>query len=248
MKILILGGTTEAGALAQALASRGIPAIFSYAGRVATPKSQPIQTRIGGFGGVGGLAAYLTENAITHVVDATHPFAEQMSRHAVVSTGNTGVKLIALSRPPWQPVENDRWQQVKTIEAAVDALCGPARRIMLAIGRMHLDAFRVQPQHHYLLRLVDTPSAPMPLPDCTVTVDRGPFTVSSDLALLRKHRIDQVVCKNAGGEGAAAKLTAARALGLPVLMIDRPALPDRQEVHSVAAVLNWLSHDTDLGV
>ncbi|WP_148862711.1 cobalt-precorrin-6A reductase [Marinobacter fonticola] len=248
MKVLILGGTTEASALAQALATRTIPAIFSYAGRVASPKSQPVPVRVGGFGGVDGLAAYLANSAITHIVDATHPFAEQMSRHAVLAAERTGTPLVALSRPPWQPVPGDRWHPVSGIDKAVSSLTGPGQRIMLAIGRMHLDAFQAQPQHHYLLRLVDEPDAPLPLPDYTVTIDRGPFTVAGDLALLREHCIDRVVCKNAGGEGAAAKLTAARQLGLPVLMIDRPVLPERHEVHDVGAILHWLDHGADLGV
>ncbi|ENO14155.1 cobalt-precorrin-6A reductase [Marinobacter nanhaiticus D15-8W] len=248
MKVLILGGTAEASALAHTLAAHDIPAVFSYAGRVATPKAQPIPTRIGGFGGVDGLISYLFACGITHIVDATHPFAGQMSRNAVLAAKSTGIPLIALTRPPWQPVEGDRWHHVRDIDAAVDAVAGEPRRILLAIGRMHLEAFRDQPQHHYLLRLVDTPENPMPLPDCTVTIDRGPFTVEGDLHLLRKHRIDLVVSKNAGGQGAAAKITAARQLGLPVLMIDRPALPERREVHDSDAVLDWLHHGADLGV
>jgi len=248
MKILILGGTTEAGALARALCERSIPALYSYAGRVAAPKSQPLPTRIGGFGGVDGLAAFLTNNGITHLIDATHPFAAQMSRNAVAAAARGDIALIALTRPPWEPVAGDRWDRVASVEAAVQALAGPAERIMLAIGRMHLTAFAAQPRHHYLLRLVDAPGAPPPLPRHTVTVDRGPFTPDGDLALLRAHGIERIVCKNAGGEGAASKLWAARELGLPVLMIDRPALPPRRQAHSVDAVLAWLGHDTDLGV
>jgi precorrin-6A/cobalt-precorrin-6A reductase len=248
MKVLILGGTTEASALAQALTHSHIPTVYSYAGRVASPKNQPVPVRAGGFGGVDGLAEYLSDSGITHIVDATHPFAEQMSRNAVLAAERTGTYLIALSRPPWQPLQGDRWHYVSDIGTAVDTLAGPAQRVMLAIGRMHLEAFQTQPQHHYLLRLVDAPIEPLPLPNCTVTVDRGPFTLAGDLALLREQRIELVVCKNAGGEGAAAKLTAARELGLPVLMIDRPALPHRNEVHDVGTVLHWLGHGADRGV
>lgn len=204
--------------------------------------------RTGGFGGAEGLARFLAAEGITHLVDATHPFAEQMSRNAITAARQTGTPLLALTRPPWQPQAGDRWQRVPDIPAAVAALDGPGERVMLAIGRMHLAAFSARPQHHYLLRLVDQPDAPSPLPHCTVTVDRGPFSVEGDLALLRRHRIDRVVSKNAGGEGAAAKLEAARQLGVPVLMIDRPALPARPEVHRVDEVLQWLVHDADLGV
>ncbi|QJQ99591.1 cobalt-precorrin-6A reductase [Halomonas sp. PGE1] len=243
MKILILGGTTEASALAGALAEREVPALFSYAGRVSTPKPQPLPTRVGGFGGVAGLADFLAEHGITHLVDATHPFAERMSRNAVAAARRAGIRLIALTRPPWAPQAGDRWTRVADIEAAVAALAGPPERILLAIGRQHLAAFAAQPRHHYLLRLVDAPEAPPPLPRHRVILDRGPFTLAGDLALLREHGIQRIVCKNAGGAGAIAKLSAARELGLPVVMIERPALPSRHEVHSVEAVLAWLAHE-----
>ncbi|PXX99647.1 cobalt-precorrin-6A reductase [Halomonas sp. LBP4] len=245
MKVLILGGTSEASALARALAERSIPALFSYAGRVSTPKPQPLPTRVGGFGGVEGLAAFLADKRITHLVDSTHPFAERMSRNAVSAAQRSGIRFIALTRPPWEPMAGDRWQRVASVDAAVSALAGPPQRVLLAIGRMHLAAFAARPQHHYLLRLVDGPEAPPPLPRHSVTIDRGPFTLDGDLALLREHGVERLVCKNSGGNGAVSKLTAARQLGLPVVMIERPALPPRQEAHSVDAVLAWLGHNSD---
>lgn len=244
MKVLILGGTTEASAVASALAERGIPALFSYAGRVKAPKPQPLPTRVGGFGGVAGLAGFLKEQRITHLVDATHPFAAQMSRHAVAAASHSGIPLVALIRSPWVPQAGDRWEPVASLEAAVSALTGPPQRILLAIGRQHLAAFAAQPHHHYLLRLVDAPDAPLPFPHHRVILDRGPFTLVGDLALLREHGIQRVVCKNAGGTGAIAKLDAARQLGLPVVMIERPVPPPRREVHSVEGVLAWLTHDS----
>ena len=111
----------------------------------------------------------------------------------------------------------------------------------LAIGRMHLAAFGTQPQHHYVLRLVDRPTSPLPLADVSTVIDRGPFTLEGDLALLETQGIQRIVCKNSGGEGAASKLTAARALGLPVVMIERPHLPSRLEAHTVDEVINWLT-------
>jgi precorrin-6A/cobalt-precorrin-6A reductase len=246
--ILILGGTTEASALAAALADRGLTAVLSYAGRVAHPKPQPVPVRIGGFGGVDGLATYLRDTGITHLVDATHPFAAQMSRHALAAAAQTGVQYIALTRPAWTPEGCDDWHRVGDIDAAVSALAGPSRRVMLALGRMHVEAFAAQPQHRYLLRFVDHADRAIGLSDHHLVIDRGPFTVERDLTLLREHAIDLVVCKNAGGAGAMAKLVAARTLGLPVIMIDRPALPARTEVYDVAGVLRWLGHDADLGV
>lgn len=245
--ILLLGGTTEASALARLLANAGVPATLSYAGRTDNPRPQPVPVRIGGFGGVTGLATYLRDRAITHLIDATHPFAATMSAHAIAAAREVGVPLVALSRPAWQPIAGDRWSRVPDIDSAVSALAGPARRVMLALGRMHVDAFAAQPQHHYLLRFVDAPDQPPALPRHTLIVDHGPFTSEGDRALMQAHAIDLVVCKNAGGIGAEAKLIAARELGVPVLMIDRPALPDRMEVYRPEDVLAWLDHDTASG-
>ncbi|MCB1362166.1 MAG: cobalt-precorrin-6A reductase, partial [Rhodobacteraceae bacterium] len=199
--ILVLGGTLEASALARALADAGLGATLSYMGRVDKPKAQPIPVRIGGFGGVPGLVAYLREQGVTHIVDATHPFAAQMSTNAILAARETGVPLLALTRPAWQPGPGDRWQRVPDMPAAVAALAGPPRRVLLAIGRMHLAEFAAQPQHHYLLRLVDDPTEAPPLPHHTVVVDRGPFSTEADRTLMQEHAIDLIVSKNAGGTG-----------------------------------------------
>lgn len=242
---LVLGGTLEASALALVLAERGERAVLSYAGRVAKPKAQPIPMRVGGFGGVPGLVRYLRDQGVTHLVDATHPFAAQMSSNAVAACAQTGVPLLALTRAAWQPGPGDRWQILADLPAAVAALSGPPQRIMLALGRMHLAAFAAQSQHHYVLRLVDVPDSPLPLPQHTTIVSRGPFDLAGDTALMREHRVDIVVCKNAGGTGAQAKLHAARGLGLPVVMVARPLPPARQEVTRVDQVLQWLGHAPD---
>ena len=237
---LVLGGTAEATALANAMAANGIDGVFSYAGRVAYPHRQPLPTRIGGFGGVDGLVSWLRSAAISHVVDATHPFAGQMSRNSVSACDTLGIPLLALTRPPWEEGPGDRWQRVGDIEAAVDALTGSPRRIMLAVGRMHLRKFALRQQHCYIVRLVDPPGEPLPLAQAKVIVDRGPFSESADRALLERFRIDLVVSRNSGGSGARGKIDAARRLGLPVLMIDRPTLPERREVGTVTEVLDWL--------
>ena len=246
--VLVLGGTTEASALAAELARHAIAATLSYAGRVRNPRAQPVAVRVGGFGGAQGLADYLRVNAVTHLVDATHPFAATMSGNAVRAAAMAGLPLIALTRPAWAPVAGDRWHTVADIDAAVIALAGPARRIMLATGRMHVEAFAAQPQHHYLLRFVDAPDVAPALPHHTLVVDRGPFDVAGDVRLMRDHAIDVVVSKNAGGSGAEAKLVAARQLSVPIIMIDRPVIPARAQVDSVADVLRWLGHDADRGV
>ncbi|MFV0294496.1 MAG: cobalt-precorrin-6A reductase [Hyphomicrobiaceae bacterium] len=248
-RILLLGGTSEAGALAAALAARGDAAVYSYAGRTGTPKAQPLPTRIGGFGGVQGLIAYLRQEAITHVIDATHPFAATMSANAVAACAVAGVALGAFERPPWCAQPRDRWMHVPDVAAACRGLPDRPARIFLAIGRQHLAAFSVRSEHVYLLRLVDPPDEKLPLPHTHVVVARGPFTCEADMDLLRAHRIELVVTRNAGGKGAWSKLAAARALGLPVIMIDRPDLPPRPTWATVREVLDWLDHDSpaDLG-
>jgi precorrin-6A/cobalt-precorrin-6A reductase len=252
MRVLLLGGTTEASQIGRELAAAGIAGVYSYAGRTATPVAQPLPTRVGGFGGVDGLAEYLGREQITHVIDATHPFASQISRNAVEACAKTSTPLIAYLREPWVAGPGDRWQHVATVEDAAAALPDHPARIFLAIGRQYLNPFAAQPQH-YLLRLVDAPATALPLRDAEIVLARGPFTIEGDLALLRDHRITHVVARNAGGEGAKAKLDAARALGLPVIMIDRPSLdltnlPERRTAQSVDEIMRWLTHSACLGV
>jgi precorrin-6A/cobalt-precorrin-6A reductase len=239
-RVLLLGGTTEAAAMARALADAGVDAVYSYAGRTETPVPQPLPLRIGGFGGGEGLAAYLKAEGISHIIDATHPFAAQMSRNAVEAGKIASVPLIALERAPWQAGPGDHWTHVPDLARAVAALGEAPRQVFLAIGRQTLEAFAVAPQHHYLLRLVDAPTDPLPLPRAEAVIARGPFTVAGDRALLTNHRIDIIVAKNAGGTGAEAKLVAARELGLPVILIDRPSVPSRRLARTVNEVLAWL--------
>ncbi|HUD90762.1 cobalt-precorrin-6A reductase [Sphingobium sp.] len=246
--ILILGGTTEASALARLLAERGERATLSYAGRVDSPRPQPVPVRVGGFGGAVGLADYLRAQGVTHLVDATHPFAATMSANAATAARMACIAHVALTRPAWSATTGDRWTHVPDLAAALAALDGPARRIMLALGRMHADAFAARPRHFFLLRFIDPPATPPPLINYHLVIDRGPFDMASEMRLMQAHGIDLVLCKNAGGTGAQAKLLAARNLGLPVLMIDRPALPDRLELHAPRAVLHWIDHSADRGV
>ncbi|MCE5975026.1 cobalt-precorrin-6A reductase [Sinirhodobacter sp. WL0062] len=241
-RILLLGGTTEASRMARALAEAGLPAVFSYAGRTEAPVAQPIPTRVGGFGGPEGLAEYIRAEAITHVIDATHPFAAQMSRNAITACAASGTPLLALERPAWAAQPGDSWTHVPDIAGAIASLPDASARVFLAIGKQNLTAFAAKPQHHYLLRLVDPPEGALPLPDAQAVIARGPFSPEGDEALLRAHAITHIVAKNAGGAGAEAKLIAARALHLPVILIDRPALPPRETVASVDQALAWIAH------
>ncbi|NBZ85957.1 cobalt-precorrin-6A reductase [Stagnihabitans tardus] len=241
MRILLLGGTTEASLMAKTIADHGIAGVFSYAGRTDSPVMQPLPQRVGGFGGVAGLVDYLRSEAITHVIDATHPFAAQMSTHAVAACSETGTPLIALERKPWRPGPGDDWLLVPRMEDAVQALPSAPARVFLAIGRLQLEVFTARPEHHYILRLVDPPRD---LPFAAeVILSRGPFAYEDDLRLMQERKVQVVVSKNAGGIGARAKLDAARALGLRVILVDRPPVPPRHRVETVAEVMSWLHAD-----
>jgi precorrin-6A/cobalt-precorrin-6A reductase len=247
MRALLLGGTGDANALAEALARVQVDAIYSYAGRTRIPLPHALPTRTGGFGGATGLADYIKQERITHVVDATHPFAAEMSRHAVEACAATGTPLMALERPPWTRVAGDNWTEVADIDAAVVALPDAPARVFLAIGRQHIAPFATKPQHAYTLRFVDAADGELPLPNAEVIVSRGPFTLEGDRELMASRRIDILVARNSGGSGARAKIDAARELGISVIMIARPALPRRPHMESVEEVMAWLGHDARLG-
>lgn len=222
------------------MADAGWPALLSYAGRVASPRGQPVPVRVGGFGGAEGLAAFLRANGIGQVIDATHPFAARISRHAVEACASAEVPLRAFERPAWAAGPRDDWTHVADIASAAAALDGAGRRVFLAIGRQHLASFAHLAQHRFLTRLVDAPAASFPLPGAEVVVARGPFRLEDDLDLMRAHGTELLVAKNAGGAGAEAKIIAARTLGIPVIMIDRPELPARPVCGTVAEVMDWL--------
>ncbi len=248
MRVLLLGGTTEASRMAKTLVQAGVDAVFSYAGRTNAPVAQPLPTRVGGFGGVAGLRTFLESEHITHVIDATHPFAAGMSGNAFGACTKLNLPLIRLERPAWKAGVGDNWTMVASVEHMPAALPDTPARVFLAIGKQQIGLFATKPQHHYLLRLVDLPEEKLPLPDANVVISRGPFDVAGDTFLMREHAITHVVAKNSGGTGARAKLDAARILGLPVLMADRPVLPGDNIAVNEAQVLAWLGHNTDRGV
>jgi precorrin-6A/cobalt-precorrin-6A reductase len=246
-RALILGGTTEANLLAASAADAGIDAIYSYAGRTQVPVNQPLPTRVGGFGGADGLADAIRQEGITHVVDATHPFATEISQNAVAACAATATPLIALERPPWAKSPRDIWIEAANVASAVTALPEKPVRVFLAIGRQHITPFVARPQHSYTLRFIDAAGGPLPLPVANLIVSRGPFTLAGELDMMRARRIEWIVARNSGGAGARAKIDAARELGLPVVIIERPELPDRLQVESVAEVMHWLGHRSCLG-
>jgi precorrin-6A/cobalt-precorrin-6A reductase len=242
LKLLILGGSSEGITLARALAgdARFAPTL-SFAGRTERPAPTPIPMRRGGFGGAEGLARYLRENGIDILVDATHPFAARMKEHAVEAAQSAGVPLLAIRRPSWEPKPGDHWLFVEDLDEAAIALGEKPRHVLLTTGRQELEPFVRAAQHSYVLRSVEAPSREELPPDTEVITARGPFTLQSEVELLRDKAIDVVVTKNSGGAATAAKLEAARILSLLVIVVRRPEVPASPEsVATVTEALAWL--------
>jgi precorrin-6A/cobalt-precorrin-6A reductase len=225
-RLLILGGTGEARALASRLVDaypQQLEIITSMAGRTARPLAVAGRVRRGGFGGEAGLARYLRRARIDLLVDATHPFAEAISAHAAMAAAKAGVRLIALERPIWVPQPGDRWIEVPDAMAAAAALPGLGQRAWLTVGGRELPAFRHLTDMWFLVRRIDRPAGGLALKRGRLILGRGPFDEEGEQALIRRHRIDVLVTKASGGDATAPKLAAARAAGLPVVMIRRPA-------------------------
>lgn len=223
--VLVLGGTTEARRLAAELAARpGVRVTTSLAGRVSRPGALDGDVRVGGFGGADGLARWLREHRVDAVVDATHPFAAAITANAARAAAATGIPAVVLRRPGWTPGPDDRWHWAGSLPEAAALLPSLGRRVFLTTGRLGLSAFAHLSELHFLVRTVEPPEPPMPQ-DMEVLLTRGPFTPDDELALLRAHRVDVLVTKDSGGEATAAKLTAARDLALPVVVVRRPPLP-----------------------
>ncbi len=245
---MILGGTAEGRVLSERLSSDPrFDVLLSFAGRTASLRRPAVPHRIGGFGGAPGLAAFLTAERFDALVDATHPFAAQMSANAVNAIERTRVPLIRFERKAWRAVRGDRWRCVGSMAEAAAALGAEPRRVFLSVGRTEVDAFNAAPQHTYVIRAVDA-FAPA-LPQARVLAARGPFTLAGELELLMRERIEVVVSKNSGTEATVAKIHAARELSLPVVMVERPALPEALLAHALEDVEAWLGvlHDRALG-
>jgi len=244
--LLILGGTTEGYKLAEAAVTLpGLRVISSLAGRVGNPRLPAGEVRIGGYGGPAGLADYLRQEKVDAVIDATHPFASRMGWNAAEAAATTGIALLRLERPAWQPVAGDRWTQVESWPAAAEALRGnatmpAARRVFLALGRQELSHFTGLDDPWFLIRSVEAPDAAIRFAQSELLLARGPFRYEDELALLKQQRIDTIVCKNSGGTATDGKLMAARDLGLRVVMLDRPRRPDLPSAPDVPAALVWL--------
>jgi precorrin-6A/cobalt-precorrin-6A reductase len=233
---LILGGTGEARDLAGRLADQAdLDVVSSLAGRVAAPALPVGTVRVGGFGGVYGLAAYLAAEHIDAVIDATHPFAAGMSLNAAEACRRLGLPLLGFVRPAWAPAAGDRWLSVADMNAAA-ALC--RGRVLLTVGRQELAPFAAA-DAWFLIRSIDPPKEPLPAHHM-ILLARGPFALADEIDLMRAHAIDLVVSKNSGGAATYAKLEAARMLGLPVVMVERPARPASDVASSLDEAVAWL--------
>ena len=231
----------EASALARLIAGDGrFEATLSLAGRTLTPRAQPLATRIGGFGGVDGLARFLGDHAVDAVIDATHPYADQISANALGACERTGVPLVSIARLAWQAEAGDRWHVVRDAGEAAAALGSTPRRVFLSLGRLDLHAFAPAPHHHYVARTIDPPQQKVLPSNIRFLQARGPFDKVDEIRLLGDEKIDIVVSKNSGGAATYAKIEAARDLGLPVVMIARPEKATGHVVHSAEQAVAWL--------
>jgi precorrin-6A/cobalt-precorrin-6A reductase len=244
-KVLILGGTGEALALAQRLAAMPeISVISSLAGRTRDPTLPPGEVRVGGFGGPAGLLAYMKENEIGLLINATHPFAAEISANALAAHRLSGVPLLRLLRPAWRKQPNDTWISAHDVKAAAAICRWLGRRVLLSVGAQEVAGFADLPRAHFFVRMVDPPKTPLPLLSSEVIVAKGPFALEDERRLMLDKKIDLLVTKNSGGDATFGKIAAARELAIPVVMIDRPEIalnPSSETVDTVAAAFDWVA-------
>jgi precorrin-6A/cobalt-precorrin-6A reductase len=241
-RLLILGGTGDAASLAaRASQIAEIEVVSSLAGRTQQPFTPKTGTvRIGGFGGAAGLAAFLLDRPIDLLIDATHPFAAKISANAAVAAAECNVPYLMLVRPAWERVEGDRWIEVASHSEAAIALLGKSQRVFLTIGRQELAAFAGLDAIWFLMRAIDPPALNTPVPKGKLLLARGPFSLEDERQLLLEYQIDTIVSKNSGGGATYAKIAAARELGIPVVMVQRPQIPDVEQVADVEGAIAWL--------
>ena len=241
--VLILGGTAEAAALARAAVAEfgeRLAVTTSLAGRTEQPGPLAGAVRIGGFGGIDGLRDFIAAHAIDLLIDATHPFADQIARHAREAADAAQIARLVLIRPPWRRHALDRWIEVGDVAGAAQVLPRVGRRVFLTVGASELEPFGAFTDRFFLVRLIDPPREPLTFSDAELVLGRGPFTVAEERQLMRRHAIDVLVSKASGGAATEAKIIAARELSLPVVMVRRP-LPERGErADSVEAAVVWL--------
>jgi precorrin-6A/cobalt-precorrin-6A reductase len=248
-RLLILGGTAEAAELARAAVARfgdALEVTTSLAGRTERPSALAGRVRFGGFGGAAGLVAYLIENGVDRLIDATHPFAARISAAARIACEQANVPRLMLQRPPWRRHPLDRWIEVDSIATAAAIVGRTGRRAWLTVGATELAQFSTATTVHFLVRVVDSPRQPLPVQSYEVIVGRGPFSLAEERNRIERHAIDVLVCKASGGAATEAKIIAARERGLPVIMVRRPPVEPGEIVDTVEAALAWLAGSNSL--
>jgi precorrin-6A/cobalt-precorrin-6A reductase len=241
MRLLILGGTGDAAELMARVATiAGIEAIASLAGRTREPTLPSGNVRVGGFGGASGMAEYLRQMRVDVLIDATHPFARQISWNAATAANEVRIPRLMLIRRAWEQVLGDRWLEVESNIAAAAVLENQAKRVFLTVGRQELSAFAYLQDIWFLMRMIDPPDADALVPPGIILCDRGPFALENEKQILIQHHIDTIVSKNSGGDATYAKIIAARELGIQVVMVNRPALPPGEQVADVDSAVSWL--------
>ena len=245
-RVLILGGIGDSWKLI-ALASTipGLQVINSLAGRTCQSIMTFKPTRVGGFGGASGLKDYLREEKIDLLIDATHPFASKISCNAAIATSELNIPHLMLVRLGWKKVEGDRWLEVENNEVAAKVLPELASRIFLSIGRQELVSYTHLKDLWFLMRMIEPPQPYTSVPPGQILTERGPFSLGKERSLLQKYEIGTVVSKNSGGDATYPKIVAARELSIPVVMIQRPSLPEGQQVSDVESAISWLRNYSD---
>ena len=223
-RVLILGGTADAVRLAERLSAQTeLELIYSLAGVTRQPRLPNCRVHRGGFGGAAGLRGYIEANRVDILLDATHPFAAQINAHARDASDAAGIPCIRYRRPPWRPERGDQWLPVPDAAAAAIKVADLGERTFLTIGSKGTAAFTALNNIWFLIRTIDPPAQSLPLGQHELTLGRGPFSLEDEIDLMRQHRIAVLVTRNSGGTPVAAKITAARQLERPVVMIERPA-------------------------
>ena len=240
MTVLLLAGTGEAKRIAWGVADTGTKVVASLAGATRHPEPLPVPTRIGGFGGEDGFRSYVADHGITAVVDATHPFAEQITNRTARVCAALSLPYCQLLRPEWDAAQGDTWTTVASPQDVADHVPQDAV-VFLATGRQTLSAYANLEGRRVLARMIDPPTEPFPFEGGEFVIGRPPFSPKSEQQLFKALGVTHLVVKNAGGDGGRAKLVAARALGLPVLMLARPPMPDAPRVSTVQDALLWIA-------
>lgn len=237
--LLLLAGTGEAREIAEQLAAENIPAMASLAGATRDPNGLAIPSRSGGFGGAEAFEAFLLDNGITAILDATHPFANQITNRTASIAARTGLAYLQLLRPPWIPGPGDKWISIDREQDATTHI-PDGSTVFLATGRKTLADFENLSGCRVICRRIDPPQHPFPFANGEYLLGRPPFSVADEVELFARIGVDWLVVKNAGGIASATKLTAARKLGIPVVMIERPEQTASKSVETVEQAMNWV--------